>query len=84
MEDFEAKVNVTYHNQNGDLPDPVNYSASNEVILTQVTEALQTGYIPGIAIDATATVQDFVVDRFPASDIRPWNMLQVRPKTPFG
>ena len=84
MEENQAKVNITYNGQNGDLPDPVNFDASNGDILGWITEAVRTGSVPGIAADPTASFQDFVVDRFEASDARPYNMLTVRPKTPFG
>jgi hypothetical protein len=84
MEAFEARVNITYNGQNGDLPDPVNFEAPNGDVLGWITEAVRTGSVPGIAADVTANFQDFVVDRFPANEIRPWNMLAVRPKTPFG
>lgn len=84
MEAHEARVNVTYNGANGDLPDPVNFEATNGDILQMVTEALHTGSIPGIPADENANLTDFVVDRFAASDVRPWNMLQIRPKTPFG
>jgi hypothetical protein len=85
MEAYEAKVNVTYKGQNGDLPDPVNFESTNGDVLGWVAEAIHTGSIPGINADPTANLADFVVDRF-ASDpqIRPYNLLQIRPKTPFG
>lgn len=83
MEAYEARVNVTYKGQNGDLPDPVNFEATNGDVLGWVSEALRTGGIPGITADPTANLADFVVDRF-ASDADLPNRLMIRPKTPFG
>lgn len=84
MEANEARVNVTYNGANGDLPDPVSYQASNGDIFQMVAEALHTGYIPGIPADPNADLTDFVVDRFDANEVRPYSLLSVRPKTPFG
>jgi uncharacterized protein (DUF2236 family) len=84
MEDFEARVNVTYMGSNGDLPDPVKYDATDAEILGWVTEAIRTGGVPGIPEDANANLTDFVVDRFGPSEPTPYNRLMVRPKTPFG
>jgi hypothetical protein len=80
----EARVNITWAGQNGDLPDPVSYDATDAQVLAWATEALQAGSVPGIAPDRRADLRDFVVDRFPASAEVPWNRLFVRPKTPFG
>jgi hypothetical protein len=85
MVQFEpnARLNVTINGQNGDLPDPVSYDATDGDIKQIVTEAIHTGYIPGIDADANADLTDFVVDRFPASEDLP-PRLMVRPKVPFG
>ena len=84
MEAYQALVNVTYGGKNGDLPDPVNFEASDGDIKQWVTEALQTGGIPGIDTDERADLTDFVVDRFRADATSPTNRLFLRPKTPFG
>lgn len=84
MEETEARVNVTYGGQNGDLPDPVSYDSTDRDILQMVTEAVRTGGVPGIPIDVNANFTNYVVDRFEASDVRPNRLLSVRPKTPFG
>ena len=84
MEAFEARVNVTYNGANGDLPDPVNFESTNGDVLQMVTEALRTGSIPGIPEDQNASLTDFVVDRFAASEATPYARLMIRPKTPFG
>ena len=80
----EALVNITWAGQNGDLPDPVHFDTSNLDILRWITEAVTGGHIPGIARDAQADFSDFVVDRFGATHARPYNLIQIRPKTPFG
>jgi len=80
----EARVNVTWAGQNGDLPDPVHGRATDGDIRRFVTEAVRAGDVPGIPRDVRASFQDFVVDRFPANDLRPYPLIQVRPKTPFG
>lgn len=83
MDETQARVNITYAGQNGDLPDPVFFDATDGDIKTWVTEAVTNGSVPGImAGDADFT--DFVVDRFAANEQREFNLIQVRPKTPFG
>jgi hypothetical protein len=80
--EHEAKVNVTYGGQNGDLPDPVAFDSTDGDVRGWVSEALRGG-IPGIdaqEVDLT----DFVVDRFSANEARPYNLIQLRPKVPFG
>ena len=83
METFEARVNITFSGENGDLPDPVKFDASDRDILSWVTEAIATGGVPGISRDPAADLTDYVVDRFAASGDLP-NRLVARPKTPFG
>lgn len=80
----EARVNVTYSGECGDLPDPVSFEATDGDVKAWVTEAVRTGGIPGIPADPRADFQDFVVERFPTKEGRPHNVLMVRPKTPFG
>jgi hypothetical protein len=80
----QARVNITYGGSNGDLPDPVNFDSTPGDILGWVTEAVRTGSVPNIAADPTAVFTDFVVDRFSATDVIPYNRLFVRPKVPFG
>lgn len=83
MDDPNARLNVTINGQNGDYPDPVSYDATDGDVRQIATEAIRTGYIPGIDADANADLADFVIDRFPATDELP-SRLMVRPKTPFG
>jgi uncharacterized protein (DUF2236 family) len=80
----EARVNITYNGQTGDLPDPVSYDAPDSDVRAWVTEAVRSGGVPGIAADSGANFTDFVIDRFAANDVRPYALLQLRPKTPFG
>lgn len=84
MEANQARVNITYKGDNGDLPDPVIFDASDGDIKTWVTEAVSAGSVPGIGADQDADFTDFVVDRFAANAEREFNYIQVRPKTPFG
>ena len=79
----EARLNVTYNGQNGDYPDPVSYDLSDGDVKQIISEAIQTGYIPGIDPVANPDLGDFVVDRFEATDELP-QRLMIRPKTPFG
>lgn len=83
VQDYEARVNVTYGGQNGDLPDPVNFESTDGDVKGWVTEALRAGGVPGMTA-TTADFRDFMVDRFPATEARPYNLIQLRPKTPFG
>ena len=84
MQENEARVNVTYSGQNGDLPDPVFFDATDGDVRAWVTEAVHNGNIPGIPVAADADFAHFVVDRFAATEPRPYNLIQLRPKTPFG
>jgi len=84
IKDTEARVNITWAGQNGDLPDPVMYQATEADIKAWVTEAVRTGGVPGIAAAPNADFSDFVVDRFEPTEARPHRLLAIRPKTPFG
>lgn len=80
----EARINITFAGANGDMPQPVPRDATDADIKAWVQECVRAGGIPGIAADPNANFNDFVVDRFPPTDVRPWSLLAVRPKTPFG
>lgn len=80
----EARVNITFGGSNGDLPDPVMYDSTDGDIRQWVTEAVRAGSVPGIVADPGADFRDFVIEKFAANDVRPYNLIQVRPKTPFG
>ena len=79
----EANVNVTYANQNGDLPDPVLYDSTDEDVVRMAQEALRGGGIPGVDANMGADLSGYKVDRISAKDNKP-NRLFVRPKTEFG
>lgn len=78
-----ARVNVTFSGQNGDLPEMIPVDATDEEIRRWAEEAIRNGSIPGIAAAPTASLVDFVVDRFPGVGDLPHRCI-VRPKTPFG
>lgn len=78
----EAILNITYGGQNGDLPQPIMFDAADADIRRWATEAVRAG-IPGITADSNANFDDFVVERFGATDGLPSRVL-LRPKTPFG
>jgi len=81
----QAVLNITWAGQNGDNPDAVLYDSSDVEILRIAQEGIRAGYVPGIKMDATAELKDFVVDRFPATADPPMpSRLIIRPKTPFG
>lgn len=84
IKDTEARVNITWAGTNGDLPDPVMFQATDGDIKAWVTEAVRTGGVPGIAAAPNADFSDFVVDRFTATEARPYALIQIRAKTPFG
>ena len=83
MEANEARLNITYGGDNGDLVDPVFFDAVDGDIRTWATEAVVNGSIPGITANADADFTDFQVDRYPANEEQP-NRIFLRPKTPFG
>lgn len=84
IKENEARVNITYGGKNGDLSDPVFFQSTDGDVKTWVTEAVRAGSVPGLDAAANADFADFVIDRFAASEARPYNLIQVRPKTPFG
>lgn len=81
---LEARVNITFAGQNGELPDPVPYDANEEQIRGWVTEALRTGGVPGITRDEAADISNYVVEKFDAVESMPLNRISVRPKTGYG
>lgn len=83
IEAHEARLNVTWNGQNGDLADPVNFDSADGDVLQWAAEAIRAGDIPGIDADPNVNLTDFVIDRFGATEDQP-NKLYIRPKTPFG
>jgi hypothetical protein len=80
----EARVNITWQGQNGDLVDPIPVDATDREIKAWVAEAIASGSVMGLRTDRRVNLRDFVVDRFPASRQNPFARVFVRPKTPFG
>lgn len=80
----EARVNVTWARQNGDLPDPVPLDATDGDVRQMVTEALRGGGVPGIPASPEADLSDYMVDRHDPTDARPFHLFNLRPKVPFG
>lgn len=80
----DARVNITWQGQNGDLFDPVDFNASDARIRQQVAEALRNGQVAGVNAHRFVDLSDFVVDRFPASGQVPYPRIFLRPRTPFG
>jgi len=83
MEENEARLNITVNGMNGDLPDPVQFDATDADIKAWATEAVAAGHVPGIDADPNVNFGDFVVDRFTAKDDQ-GNRLYLRPKAAFG
>lgn len=79
----QARLNVTFNGQNGDLPDAVAIDATDGDLKQIATEAVRTGYIPGVAAAPNVDFTNFVVERFPATPDLPARVM-IRPKTPFG
>lgn len=80
----EARVNITWNGQNGDLPDPVHYDSADGDVMSWAAEAVRNGDVAGIRADANVDFSNYVIDRFAATEDRPWNQINIRPKTPFG
>lgn len=80
----QAIVNVTWAGQNGELAEPVPRDATEGDIRQWLAEAIANGSIRGMAADPNVNLRDFVVDRFEPNDARPYAMIMVRPKVPFG
>ena len=84
MNENEARVGVTYSGEYGELPDPVLFQSTDGDVRGWVSEAIRTGGIPGIPAAENVSLMDFMVERFTANATRPYNLIQIRPKTPFG
>lgn len=84
LQPHQARLNITWQGNNGDLPDPVPFEAGDGDVKQWASEAVRQGYIPGIPADANVNFNDFIVDRFRSNDEVAYNRLFLRPKTPFG
>jgi hypothetical protein len=79
-----ATLNITYAGQQGEFPDPIAYDATDQDIRRWAEEGLRNGDVRGIDGDAAASLNDFVIERFPARQDIPHNRVSIRPKTAFG
>ncbi len=84
IQNDQARLGITWSGQYGELPDPIHYNSTDGDIRQFATEAVRNGDVPGIRADAAVNFTDFVVERFASTAERPWNTVQLRPKTPFG
>jgi hypothetical protein len=84
IEAYEATVSVTFAALHGDLADPVAFDSTDANIKMMLAEALRTGGVRGIPMQANADLTNYVVDRFPANAEYPNNRIMLRPKTAFG
>lgn len=84
MENHQARLNITYDGQNGDMRDPIPYDASEADIRRWCTEAVQNGDVPGLGAHPDVDFTDFKIDRFGPTETRDHNLIQIRPKVPFG
>lgn len=84
MKMHEARLNITWNGQNGELRESVYRDASDEELERFAAEAVRAGDVPGIARDPRVRFEGYVVDRLPPSDARPIPMIFLRPKTAFG
>ena len=80
----EARLNITWSGENGDLMDPVAWDLDDAAVRQIAMEAVLSGNVPGLSVDVMVDFTDFVVDRFAATQEVPFNRLFLRPKTPFG
>lgn len=84
MENYEARLNITFGGNNGDARDPIRFDATDADIKGWATEMIRTTGVPGIPADPNADFTDFVVDRFNATADVPMNRISLRPKATFG
>jgi hypothetical protein len=80
----EARLNITWQGNNGDLPDPVANDAADGDLFQWASEAVRGGGVPGIPADPNVRFEDFVVRRFGSTPDVPFNRIMIHPKTPFG
>ncbi len=83
LADREARVNITWDNQNAELPSPVPRDATTEQVRAWVTESVQAGF-PGMRADPRADFSDFTIKLYEPTEVRPYPVWMVFPQTPFG
>lgn len=79
----QAKINFDWGGQNYDYPGFVRYASTPGEVLAWVTEAIRNGFA-GFTADPRADLTGFQVDHRGPTEQRPFNLIQVRPKTSFG
>lgn len=79
----QARVNLTFNNQNADLPDAMEFDLPEDAVRAVVTEALRAGFA-GMPASPAADLSGFRVDKFEPTEARPYRLISVRPKTEFG
>jgi hypothetical protein len=84
IQEHQAKVEVTWKGQHGDLPDPVSRDATEGDVKAWVSEAIRTGGVDGINADPAVNLQNFVIERFGPAGTRLHHLITVRPKAEFG
>lgn len=80
----EARLNITWNGQNGDLVEPVPFDAGEQELKAWAREAILGGSVPGIRTNGRVDLSDYAVDRFRANGTVPYNRIFLRPVTPFG
>lgn len=80
----DAMVEVTYGGFHGTLANPVLEDVTDAQLRQIVAEALSSGSIVGVAAVQNPDLTDFVIDRWPANEVRATPTYSLRPKTPFG
>lgn len=84
LNEREARLNITWNGQNGDLVEPIPFDASDADIKQWAREALRGGSVPGIRTNGRIDLSEYAVDRFRANGTVPYNRIFLRPITPFG
>lgn len=85
IQPHQARVNITYKRQYGELPDAVTFDSTDGDVRGWVAEAIRTGSVPGIDADPDVRLNDYVIDRFPpVPGVRGHNLIDIRPKVEFG
>lgn len=84
LREDEAVLNITWAGQNGNLAEPVPFSATNAELKAWAMEAIRGGNVPGISADRSVDLSDSKVDRFPPNADRNYNYFVIRANTPYG
>lgn len=77
----QVTLEVTWNGQQGELPEPVPWEATELELKGMAWQALAEGRVRGVAADPSVDLEGFVVDWIEEDGMR---RIAVRPKTPFG